>query len=361
MANDEQVFLLTESGPRAWNRWRAENPDADIDLTGAILREADLRHANLIEARLANAQLTQADLRGAELASADLSNANVPYADLRDATLTGATLADCELLNANLRKADLTACNLSNADLRGANLTSAVAHDATLSQANLIGAELRGAEFRNSEWSHATLGNTDLAGADLSGVTGLDTCKHIGPSIIDHRALALAKTLPAAFLEGCGLPDVLIRFLPTLRAEPDLKHDYLIVSHAAEDHGLAVKLRGDLNRQGLRCWLAEDDTSPQEAIGATARALDKAILLLSRSAVMSHWAENEVAAAATIEAREDARVLHPVVLDDALATSDAAWARELRDSRPAIDFSGWREDGHYAKALAQLLAELGGG
>ena len=64
MADDEQVFMLTESGSRAWNRWRARNTSVDIDLTGANLRGADLRHANLANTNLAEAELVQAICAG---------------------------------------------------------------------------------------------------------------------------------------------------------------------------------------------------------------------------------------------------------------------------------------------------------
>ena len=42
MANNEQLMVLLQ-GSVAWNKWRAENPDVQIDLREADLRGADLR------------------------------------------------------------------------------------------------------------------------------------------------------------------------------------------------------------------------------------------------------------------------------------------------------------------------------
>ena len=57
------------------------------DLSGANLRNADLRNADL-----SNANLSYANLRGANLRNADLSYANLNSADLRNADLSGANM-----------------------------------------------------------------------------------------------------------------------------------------------------------------------------------------------------------------------------------------------------------------------------
>ena len=101
------------------------------------------------------------------LAEADLEGADLAYANLLNATLKGATLA----------RANLTWANLSNADLTGANL------------------------------SHGTLFGTVFGNIDLTAVQGLETCRYVAPSTLDHRTLAKSGPLPLAFLRGCGLSD----------------------------------------------------------------------------------------------------------------------------------------------------------
>ena len=45
---------------------------------------------------------------------------------------------------------------------------------------------------------------------------GLETCRHVGPSTIDHRTLQRSGPLPLAFLRDVGLTDTLIDYLPSL-------------------------------------------------------------------------------------------------------------------------------------------------
>ena len=51
MANEEQLRILKKEGVEVWNKWREDNPDVEIDLSGAnllaYLRKADLKGANL--------------------------------------------------------------------------------------------------------------------------------------------------------------------------------------------------------------------------------------------------------------------------------------------------------------------------
>lgn len=70
--------------------------------------------------------LSGADLRDANLRCADLSGA-----DLSDANLRGADLSDADLRDANLRGANLRDANLRCANLRGADLFCVSASQAT--------------------------------------------------------------------------------------------------------------------------------------------------------------------------------------------------------------------------------------
>ncbi len=93
MAIDEQVELLKQ-GVRAWNAWRARQPEAAVDLSHGALR-------------------------GLALEGADLSGADLSDADLRGADLSGARLVGARLQRANLFKAIIGGADLTEADLRG--------------------------------------------------------------------------------------------------------------------------------------------------------------------------------------------------------------------------------------------------
>ena len=97
------VQLLVDPERRdvaAWNAWRAEHPDAHVDLRGAYLLGAALVRADMVGANLRGAALVRADLRGANLSEANLSEAN-----LRGADMVGANLRGADMVGANLRGA----------------------------------------------------------------------------------------------------------------------------------------------------------------------------------------------------------------------------------------------------------------
>jgi uncharacterized protein YjbI with pentapeptide repeats len=98
-------------------------PEGDsgiVWLSGADLRDAQLKYINLENdgldgADLKGADLTEGWLKGADLSGADLKRAKLCKAKLNDAQLGSADLSDADLSDANLSDA-----NLSNADLHGA-------------------------------------------------------------------------------------------------------------------------------------------------------------------------------------------------------------------------------------------------
>ena len=101
--------------------------------------------------------------------------------------------------------------HLNEADLRGAYLN----------EADLGGANLGGADLSEADLGGAILHETVLADLDLSSCKGLDSCRHGGPSIIDHRTLQRSGSLPLAFLRGVGLPENLIKELGPCIQIPD--------------------------------------------------------------------------------------------------------------------------------------------
>lgn len=114
---------------------------------------------------LADIDVANGDLRGIDLSYAILFNANLAGADLR-----GANLADAFLIRANLAGADLTGADLSDADLVGANLNNAVLVDTDLSRSDVDFSSIAGASFVSADLSLADF--TDVSDAN-SAVFGL--------------------------------------------------------------------------------------------------------------------------------------------------------------------------------------------
>jgi uncharacterized protein YjbI with pentapeptide repeats len=143
MANEKQLKLLKQ-GTNNWNRWRNENIEEKIDLSGADLTNVNLIHANLDMANFYKANLSGANLTQANLVRAYLFGANLIGVDFTGAYLFGAYFCDANLTSANLSQAKLSGANLSDADLTGANFTGA-----TMIQAVLVNANIHEAIFMN--------------------------------------------------------------------------------------------------------------------------------------------------------------------------------------------------------------------
>ena len=114
--------LLVEAG-----NGRADIPLSSLatgpDLSGAVMRWANL----------GGADLSRANLRGVDLRWAELYQANLSEADLR-----GADLRRAKMRKANFSRANLKGARLDGADLRLANLTGAAITMAELAQARKL-------------------------------------------------------------------------------------------------------------------------------------------------------------------------------------------------------------------------------
>jgi hypothetical protein len=216
--------------------------------------------------------------------------------------------------------------------------------------------------------SGAVLSETSFGNTNLREVQGLGSCIHGGPSTLDHRTLSQSGFLPLAFLRGCGLPDKLIDYLPSLLEEP-IQFYSCFISYSSKDQDFAKRLHADLQAKGVRCWYA-----PHHIIGGKKihEQIDEAIrhhellLILSPASIESEWVKTEIARARKREVREQRRVLFPIRLVDFEELQD--WenfdadigkdsAREIREYF-IPDFSQWKDHDSYLKAFDRLLRDL---
>ena len=103
-----------------------------------------------------------------------------------------------------------------------------------------------------------TLFETIFSNTNLTAVRGLETCRHDGPSTLDHRTLAQSGPLPLVFLRGCGLPEALIEYLPSLLGET-VQFYSCFISYSSADEAFCHRLHGRLQDAGLRVWFAPHD------------------------------------------------------------------------------------------------------
>ena len=190
---------------------------------------------------------------------------------------------------------------------------------------------------------------------------GLETCYHDGPSTLDHRTLARSGPLPLAFLRGCGLPDALIDYLPSLLNEP-FQFYSCFISYASKDHAFAERLYADLQNKGVRCWFAPEDMKIGDRlrprIDETIRLYDKLLLVLSKTSVASQWVEQEVETALARERQQGTTILFPVRIDNTVMTLETGWPALIRNTRNIGDFRRWKTHDVYQKAFDRLLRDL---
>lgn len=335
MASAKDVTRVMQ-GVAIWNAWRTKYPTRVADLTGAKLHGAYLGGADLRGTKLRGAQLSGANLEGAHLSDIDLGRADLSRAILIRARIESTCLAEADLSGAYLDEA-----NLCGSDLRFANVTAAA--------------------LVNTDISKAKLHETVLANIDLGRTKGLDTCEHMGPSIIDHRTLQRSGRLPLTFLRGCGLADKVIDYLPSLLGDP-IQFYSCFISYSAKDDQFAKRLHADLQNMGVRCWFAPHDlpigAKTYDAIDAEIRVRDKLLLILSKNAIASNWVEDEVTKAFAEECRRRQTVLFPIRIDDTVIKTTEPWAVKLRDQRNIGDFRSWKDHDAYQEAFYRVLRDL---
>ncbi|MEM9386133.1 MAG: toll/interleukin-1 receptor domain-containing protein [Pseudomonadota bacterium] len=322
MANEEHVELLLRS-VKEWNAWRKAKPHETPNLV-------------------------QADLQGEDLGGADFRRANLRGADLRVANLRAADLPVANLSAADLREADLRGADLSGADLRGANLGLAL----------LAGADLHQALFYRTNLTQCS---------SISRAMYLDQVFHLGPSILDfgdnfHETAAL----PEVFLRGCGIPEALIEYLPSLSTEA-IKFYSCFISYSHDDESFARRLHDQLQARGIRCWLDKHQVRGgdklMDAVDQGIRLWDKVILCCSKSSLNSWWVSNEVEAAFEKERKLQEQTGNPVLalvpldLDGHLLKQEGGVAAQVR-TRKAINLAGWKDNTVFERGFKDVVDAL---
>jgi hypothetical protein len=358
MDRDEAIRLLKggRDGVWEWNERRRRGEEIP-DLGEADLRGADLVEAHLGGAHLGGADLRRAHLRRAHLIEADLRRADLSMADLSMADLRAAHLGGAHLGRADLSEADLRAAHLSEADLRRADLS--MAH---LDKAHLGGADL----------GSAICERTVFGDVDLSEVKGLESITHEYPSTVGVDTLVRSRgRIPEAFLRGCGVPDTLIEYLPSiLGAMQPIQFYSCFISYSTKDDDFAKRLHSRMVQEKLRVWFAPEDIQGgkklHEQIDEAIRVYDKLLLVLSRKSMGSEWVKVEIRKALKAEAREGRRKLFPIRLVDLKAIT--AWkcldadgekdlAEEVREYH-IPDFTKWEDHKSFEAAFARLIKDL---
>ena len=230
---------------------------------------------------------------------------------------------------------------------------------AGLSRASLVGATLQGADLQG-----AIFGYTALGDLDLSSALGLENAIHQGPSSIGIDTIYKSKgKIPEVFLRGCGVPEELIAYIPSLiGAAKPIEFYSAFISYSNTDEEFAKRLHSRLRDDRVRVWFAPEDLKIGDKLEPTIdeaiRVYDKLMVVLSGSSMESAWVELEVRKALKKEAGRNETVLFPIRLDDAVMETTQQWAYDLRRQRHIGDFRNWKAHDAFEKAYARLLRDL---
>ena len=352
MANEEHVKIIKQ-GAKVWNRWREETK-VEPDLSKADLSEIgfDLDYVNLSVMNLRGVAFSQTRLYMADFSESDLTEAYLGSGDFIFAKFKNANLAHAYLLGAALR----------HADFNGANLSSARLDLASFSYANL----------ESANFSNARLGGTIFGNNDLSKVKGLESVRHSHPSIIGIDTLYLSGgKIPESFLRGCGVPDELIAYLPSLvGARQAIQFYSCFISYSNKDEEFCRRLYSRMRDEHLRVWFAPEDVKGgeklYEQIDRAIQMHDRLLIVLSEESLKSKWVMTEIRRARRTEVREGRRKLFPIRLCSYEQLRD--WECLDADSGEDLavevrgyfipDFSNWKDHDAFESAFDKLLKDL---
>ncbi len=321
----------------------------------AILNEADFQQSSL-----QGIWFTACEAEGADFSGARLHCVQLEHADLKRSSFHGSEISNAEFGGVFVHR--------DFASGGGANLTSVDFHGAKLTSCSFHAAKLNDCDFTNAEFGVLTFSNTDL-----STVRGLDSVTHHRPSNIGIETLFRSHpNLTDDFLRGCGVPEDLIGYLPSLARSPfDFYSCFISYSHHDEEY--AHRLHSQMQVEKLRVLYAPADmrggkkSYPQ--IDEAIRLHDKLLLVLTANSMASEWVATEIRRARQAEVRDGRQKLFPIRVCDMQAIKN--WecfdadtgkdlAVEIREYH-IPDFSDWKNYDSFETAFASLIRDLRSG
>lgn len=330
----KRLFGLLNRGADYWNGYRHEHRREIPSFKGVTANRANFEGYNLANAYFTGAKLTHGNFKRANLTNIDAKSAVFDWCDFTDAKMT----------NANLFAADLVFCKFIRSNLQ---------------KSYLVRTLLRHCNFNGSKLADAEFGDTDFLNSTFNGATGLSRARHEFPSRLDTDTMR--GNLPLNFLRGVGLPDKAIK-LSRVFAGKGVKYHSCFISYSTVDQKFADRIHTDLQDRDVRCWFAPHDLAigakTLDEIDLQISALDRLIIVLSKSSLDSDWVEDEVLKAFAEERGRKDVVLVPIRIDNGVMETREAWARKLRDQRNIGDFVRWKTRYQYNRAFEKLLTAL---
>lgn len=179
------------------------------------------------------------------------------------------------------------------------------------------------------------------------------------PSSIGIETLAASEgKIPKPFLQGVGVPKVLLEYLISASTVP-LQFYSCFVSYSTRDEFFAKRLYYDLLARDIRCWLFDEDAKWGEKVWSeidrSINLHDKTIVVCSANSLQSEPVLREIERALQREDREKRGVLFPVRIDDYIFTT---WEHPRKADVTSKVVGDFRDSAQYEKSLQRLVDAL---
>jgi hypothetical protein len=236
--------------------------------------------------------------------------------------------------------------------------------------ADLTGADLQGATIINTKLnstslSQAVFGVTVIANCDLTLAIGLDSVRHAGPSMVSLDTLSRSRgQVPARFLEGAGVPPLLVAAQDAFR-DSGTNYTRVLLLGSENDGEFAAKIRASLAEAQVPSWIisADDEASLQSGAVNLDHAVyyDRLVLLCTAQSLENPLTSRYFATLVNGQARSNGSSAREPLI--AVAADDIFYQREDRlctglREEAVVDFRGWEDEARYKEALSNLIQEF---
>ena len=250
----------------------------EADLRWSCLERASLVRAkaarvNLSKAIITNANLEWAFLSGANLSNATLDGANIRWAYLGDATLTKAHLVSADCSASLMPQADFSQATLRDSSFRGSRAPSCILKKAHCDSAEFANADLEGADLSESDFTRCRFNGANLKLAKLTGAILHETATDgwvVERIVCDYFYVGSKrdKRVPNKRNFEPGEFEAYARRQKAI-AEAALQHaldgrlrKHIFISYVKEDYEKVRRLQEYLEAHGCSVWIDRERLQP---------------------------------------------------------------------------------------------------
>ena len=353
MANPEHLEKFL-AGPDVWNEWfKSQNFSHE--------NRADLSNSDFSNMLIFDYHIDEVDFTNCTFEDAQLLELSPVGSVFTGSSFAGAYIFDGLWMNVELSNSNFFAASLIDVQFIMTSLENVF-----FEEGNITGCLFRVVNFSNSNFSDLFLARSSFFSCNFTSCSSLSEAIWETPCATDFETIVQSWPISNAFLRGCGFPDNLIDYLPSLMNDP-IQFYSCFISYADKNRKFVDRLHNDMQGAGVRVWYAPEDLKAGDKLHPTfdraIRVHDKVLIILSEESLVSPWVEDEVNRALAKERDrkskgDDSPVLFPIMIDDAVMDSKESWVTYIKENRYIGDFRHWKDHDSYSAAFDRLMRDL---